>query len=170
MELSGRKKKRTAENSWERIGQAVFLAVDGCEQRLKKCQLEIGQAEEQQRQYEKAKMAEQELSERIQKLEQHLLEEEEPYREAERKVQILEGTLQAGREALPYAAKQEAARRLQELKTEKADARRRMQEAEEQEQKKASLVQELEGRIQEADRMIKKWSAEWEEEKRSLMS
>lgn len=157
--------KRTAENSWERIGQAVFLAVDGCEQRLKKCQLEIGQAEEQQRQYEKAKMAEQELSERIQKLEQHLLEEEEPYREAERKVQILEGTLQAGREALPYAAKQEAARRLQELKTEKADARRRMQEAEEQEQKKASLVQELEGRIQEADRMIKKWSAEWEEEK-----
>ena len=143
--------------------------MDGCEQRLKKCQLEIGQAEEQQRQYEKAKMAEQELSERIQKLEQHLLEEEEPYREAERKVQILEGTLQAGREALPYAAKQEAARRLQELKTEKADARRRMQEAEEQEQKKASLVQELEGRIQEADRMIKKWSAEWEEEKRAYV-
>lgn len=44
-----------------------------------------------------------------------------------------------------------------------------MQEAEEQEQKKASLVQELEGRIQEADRMIKKWSAEWEEEKEAYV-
>lgn len=164
------KEKGAEKGNWELVGQAVSLAVTECRQSLKKCLLEIGQAEEQQRQYEKAKVREQELSEKIRKLDQQLSEEEEPCREAERKVQLLEGTLQAGREALPYASKQEAVLRLRELQTEKANARSRMQEAEEQEQKKASLVQELEGRIQEAERVIKKWSAEWEEEKEAYVS
>lgn len=160
----------TEKERWELVGQAISQAVDACGQRRKQCQLDMRRAEEQQRQYEEAKTTEQELSEKIRKQEQHLLEEEETCREAERKVQILEGTIQAGREALPYASKQEAAQRLRELKDEKADAQRRMQETEEQAQEKTALVQELEGRIQEADRMLKKWSAEWEEEKRAYAS